>query len=324
MSASAIPIQDEKFNSLGLQKMTVNKEQVVSYSRALGAASEQNPVLVLIHGYPQSSFMWRHLIPLLPSDAPLFVPDLPGYGSSAPIFDNSKYSVGSAILAALLTEAKRTSSKSIDNLPIVLIGHDRGARVAHHLAVQGFPGVSLQGVCLIDIVPTIVQWEASAKNPAEVVGYFHWPFLANVDLATRMITAFGPGNWCEEMCLRWAGKTNAAVSSFKADDALAVYRGFFEQPHTLDSSNKDYEAGATVEVEAQRKWRDEGKKIGVKTLVIYSESYIGNRYEFPNVWKEWVDGDLQLHALGGGIGHFGAEEAPKETAGALGKWLKAL
>lgn len=57
MSASATSIQDEKLKSLGLQKMTVNKEQVVSYSRGLGAASAQNPVLVLIHGYPQSSYM---------------------------------------------------------------------------------------------------------------------------------------------------------------------------------------------------------------------------------------------------------------------------
>lgn len=57
MSASAISIQDAKFKSLGLQKMTVNKEQVVTYSRTLGAASEQNPILVLLHGYPQSSFM---------------------------------------------------------------------------------------------------------------------------------------------------------------------------------------------------------------------------------------------------------------------------
>ena len=58
MSASAISIQDDKFKNLALQKTTVNKEQIVTYSRALGAASEQNPVLMLLHGYPQSSFMY--------------------------------------------------------------------------------------------------------------------------------------------------------------------------------------------------------------------------------------------------------------------------
>ena len=57
MSASSVSIQDNKLKSLGLQKMTVNREQIISYSRGLGSASEQNPVLVLIHGYPQSSYM---------------------------------------------------------------------------------------------------------------------------------------------------------------------------------------------------------------------------------------------------------------------------
>lgn len=80
------------------------------------------------------------------------MPDLPGYGLSGPIEDNSKISVGRTVLAALLTEYKRTSSKPLDNVPIVIIGHDRGARVAHHLAVQGFSGVNIQGVVLIDIV----------------------------------------------------------------------------------------------------------------------------------------------------------------------------
>lgn len=56
-SASAIKAQDDKFSSLGLSKTIVNAEQVVTYSRGLGGVSEKNPVLVLIHGYPQSSYM---------------------------------------------------------------------------------------------------------------------------------------------------------------------------------------------------------------------------------------------------------------------------
>ena len=60
-----------------------------------------------------------------------------------------------------------------------------------------------------------------------------------------MINAFGPGSWCEEMSLRWAGKNPNGLSVFKADDSINVYKQFFEQPHTLDSSNKDYEAGSS-------------------------------------------------------------------------------
>lgn len=60
--------------------------------------------------------------------------------------------MGIALLGALKTEAKRTTSKGVEEIPVVLIGHDRGARVAHRLAVSGVDGVDIRGVCLIDIV----------------------------------------------------------------------------------------------------------------------------------------------------------------------------
>lgn len=103
---------------------------------------------------------WRHLIPLLPKDAPVFAPDLPGYGASGTIEKNDKLTVGITLMSALRTEIKRTSSKSIESVPVVLIGHDRGARVAHRLAVTGVEGVDVLGVCLIDIV-----------SPASLDGY---------------------------------------------------------------------------------------------------------------------------------------------------------
>jgi pimeloyl-ACP methyl ester carboxylesterase len=92
-------------------------------------------------------------IPRLPQQSPVFVPDLPGYGASAPIKDNDKLSVGKVVLSAVKTQVKRSSSQYTSaNIPIILVGHDRGARVAHRLAVSGYQGVDINGVCLIDIV----------------------------------------------------------------------------------------------------------------------------------------------------------------------------
>jgi hypothetical protein len=56
-STKSLKIQDDKFSSLGLSKTIVNKEEVVCYSRSLSSVSEKNPILVLIHGYPQSAYM---------------------------------------------------------------------------------------------------------------------------------------------------------------------------------------------------------------------------------------------------------------------------
>ncbi|KAI4666995.1 uncharacterized protein J4E79_001676 [Alternaria viburni] len=327
-SRSALHIQDTKFNDLGLSKSTLNKEKVCCYTRSLENASDENPILVLIHGYPQSAYMWRHLIPLLPSKAPLFVPDLPGYGASAPIAQNDKLSIGTAVLEALKTEVKKGKSPDGD-IKVILIGHDRGARVAHHLTVSGVDGVKILGVCLIDIVPTSTQWQhftSPATAAKEITGYFHWPLLANVDLATRMITAFGPSKWCQEMILRWSGKSNAGIEKLKANDSLTVYGDFFNQEHTLKATCEDYKEGATTDVEREEKNQKEGRKIEVPLLLVYSAASIGSRFDFPDVWKEWVGEGVKIenHGLGDGVGHFGAEEAPEECATAIVDWTKTF
>ncbi|KAF2028283.1 alpha/beta-hydrolase [Setomelanomma holmii] len=331
-SIKSLKIQDDKFSSLGLTKTTVNKEEVVCYSRGLSSVSEKNPILVLVHGYPQSAYMWRHIIPLLPKDAPIFAPDLPGYGGSAPIEQNDKLTIGNTVLAALKTQLKRTTSgPSTNDIPIVLIGHDRGARVSHRLVVSGYEGIDILGVCLIDIVPSCTQWQhyvSPVRAAKEISGYFHWPLLANVSLATRMITAFGGANWCTEMIQRWAGKNPTGVASLKADDAFAVYGGFFEKESVIVATSEDYKHGATTDVEMDEADQKAGKKIDKPLLLLYSADFIGSRFDFDfgNVWKEWTKDGTKIvnHGLENGIGHFGAEEAPEECAKVIIDWLGVL
>jgi hypothetical protein len=50
-------IQDRKFASLGLQK-TISHAGIVSYNKNLNTANANNPILVLLHGYPQSAYMY--------------------------------------------------------------------------------------------------------------------------------------------------------------------------------------------------------------------------------------------------------------------------
>jgi hypothetical protein len=55
-ATSATKIQDDKFSSLGLTKTVIDTVHLCCYTRSLENTSEKNPVLVLIHGYPQSAY----------------------------------------------------------------------------------------------------------------------------------------------------------------------------------------------------------------------------------------------------------------------------
>lgn len=82
------------------------------------------------------------------------MPDLPGYGASGTISPNDKLSAGKAVFEALKTEVQRAKNNKADHdkIKVVVIGHDRGARVSHHVTVSGVENVDILGVCLIDIV----------------------------------------------------------------------------------------------------------------------------------------------------------------------------
>jgi pimeloyl-ACP methyl ester carboxylesterase len=237
-----------------------------------------------------------------------------------------KLSVGTAILSSL----QRHLPPSSNDIPIILIGHDRGARISHRLVVSKPTGFSILATCLIDIVPTCTQWH-NASNPAtkaakEVTGYFHWPFLANVDLATRMITAYGGGKWCTEMIDSWSGSNASGLAKLKSNDSFTVYAGFFENEHVVRASCEDYKHGASTDLVLQEEDQEMGRKIDVPVLLLYATDFIGKRFDFSTVWDAWVNEGVGITSRGleGGIGHFGPEEAPEECAIGIGKWLQGL
>ena len=325
--ATMAHIQDQKFAGLGFQKSTSGKG-TVSYHKDLSKAGDTAPILVLLHGYPNSAFLWRHVVPLLPS-YPVFIPDLPGYGNSAPPAKHDKVSVGLVILDALreLVQASVASPQ-----PVILIAHDRGARIAHHLHVSSphssIFGFTITGLALLDIVPTLSQWSIG-DSAAGAKGWFHWSFLANPSIAIPMIRAYGGGKWARDMIARWAGSTASGHAWKAQDEALAVYSSFFENDSVIEATTMDYEAGAGADVEFEKRAIEEGRRIEVPLLLVYSGTFLPTRAKKPilEVWSQpWSAGPhlITERPVGGGVGHFVSEEAPKETADAIGEWLRTL
>ncbi|KAF2093653.1 alpha/beta-hydrolase [Rhizodiscina lignyota] len=317
-------IQDKGFSDLGLTKHTVGSPSLCCYARNLDQASANNPILVLIQGYPQTSYMWRLTVPLLPPSAPLFIPDLPGYGQSEPLQKHDKLTVGLAILSGL-----KTLTKSSSTTPIVLIGHDRGGRVSHRLAVSKSDvsnlGFDLLATSVIDIVPTKVQWAAFA-DPRSSVIYWHWPFLAK-PFAPEIINTIGGSKYIFQQGLRSiAGQGSKSATNLASGDAMKVYGAAFDNPSVVQASCADYEAASNVDIEMQDADQAAGKKIEVPFMVLHGSQYIAKTFDVKKVWGEWImdEKSLSVHCAAEGIGHFVPEEAPEETVQVIGDWLKAL
>jgi len=203
----------------------------------------------------------------------------------------------------------------------VIGGHDRGARICHRLAVDNndhFENFIIHGIFLLDIVPTLVQWQTFSDSKASK-GSFHWPFLANVDLATSIIKAQRGDVWCRTMIERWAGKDHSGLESLKADGAVEIYSHYMAQDSVIRASCEDYRAGAEEDVQLQKQDQTSGRKLSIDTLVLYSADYLGSRYDVEDVWHQWSEKPLtvSVQGIGGDVGHFIAEERPEETASAI-------
>lgn len=144
-----------------------------------------------------------------------------------------------------------------------------------------------------------------------------------------MISAFGGANWARCMIDRWAGSNAAGRASMAADDAGAVYAAFFERDDVVLATTRDYEAGATVDLEFESAAVERGDMICVPLLLVYSKEFLPKRATVPvrEVWsRPWSAGGEALTecAIAGGVGHFVPEEAPEETAEAVREWLVGL
>ncbi|KAH6717335.1 putative Fluoroacetate dehalogenase [Leptodontidium sp. MPI-SDFR-AT-0119] len=309
--------------SLGLESNinTAGSDKIFYCCRSLEQSSDSNPILVLIHGYPQSNFMWRHIIPLLPPQIPLFIPDIPGYGRSSPLSTpHSKLNTGLSILTALHALLSPTSTHGI-----ILAGHNRGAHISQRLTVSNpHPSFKILGTILLDITPSLTRW-SSFGSPSTAVGGFHWPFLVNVSLATSMINALGGDVWARFCLERWSGNSTSALSKFKENNAWEVYMSDFKHESVVQASCDDYRAGAEEDVVMQEEDQRQGRKMNCPVLKVYSELFLGEKYDMRAVWEEFMGkAELELVGIGGGVGHFVAEEAPEETAEAMVRFYERV
>lgn len=145
------------------------------------AISGRGPAVLLLHGYPESHVMWHRVAPRLAQRNTVVLADLRGYGDSSrpsPTPDHSTYSKR-AMGADQIGLMERLGFETF-----AVVGHDRGARVAHRMCLDHPERVTR--VAFLDIVPTLHVLTHVDRHLAQT--YYHWFFLAQEpDLPERMI-----------------------------------------------------------------------------------------------------------------------------------------
>jgi haloacetate dehalogenase len=286
--------------------------EVELFARTGGDRSK--PPLLLLHGYPQTHVMWHRVARSLAADFALVIPDLRGYGDSTkpqpaatPELDHAQHSkrAMAADLAALM--------RSLGHERFAVVGHDRGGRVAHRLALDHPERVAR--LVVIDIAPTLDMYEATDMRFAS--WYYHWFFLIQpAPLPERMIGGDPP------FYLRWTlGAWSTQGLAFIEPEALAEYERCFGRADAIHAACEDYRASASIDLEHDRAGRAAGEKIACELLVLWGErGVIGRLFEPLALWRAQCAAAVSGQSMA--AGHLIPEELPDQTAGLLRDFLR--
>jgi haloacetate dehalogenase len=262
----------------------------------------EGPPVVLLHGWPQTWFCWRLLMPLLAERFTLIAPDLRGYGLS----DKPAGGFDKRTMAADV----RALARELGHDRVALVGHDRGARVAHRYALD-HPG-EVERLAVLDVIPTRAMFARIDEQLAR--GFWHWLFHLQPDLPELLVG----GNI--DAYLRWFFE-RWTHNRPPVEEAVPEYVRAFSAPGALRAGFHDYRATVPDDLEADDASAAAGDKLTVPVLALWGATGLTGKLPVVDIWREYAT-DVDGEAIGD-CGHFLPEEQPAVVADRLLRFLAA-
>jgi haloacetate dehalogenase len=259
------------------------------------------PVL-LLHGYPQTHVCWHRVASALAERFTVVCTDLRGFGDSdKPPSDPEHMAYSKRVMA----QDQVAVMQSLGFSEFAVVGHDRGARVAHRMALDHAERVTK--LALLDIIPTSVAFANVDKEMA--TGAFNWFFSIQPDGLPERLIGAEPAFYLHWILDHWSGRKGAL-----APEAVAEYERCFDAA-MIRATNEEFRAAATVDLAHDE--ADKGRKISCPTLLLWSAASWTN-FDVLEVWRSRAE-DVRGAAFD--CGHFLPEEHPKRTAAELIRFL---
>ena len=277
----------------GFEQRSIDVDEQVHIHAIIGGSG---PPLLLLHGHPQTLAIWHRVAPALAERFTVVAVDLRGYGDSSKpsgTADHSNY------CKRVMAQDQMSVMRHLGFDSFDVLAHDRGARVAHRLAVDHPQAVSR--LVLLDIAPTLSMYQQTSETFARA--YWHWFFLIQPSpLPERLIEA-DPAAYIVDVM----GRRSAGLTPFDPL-ALAEYQRCMALEGTAHGLCEDYRAAAGLDMEHERADIEEGRMIEAPLLVLWGEQGVIQRcFEPLEEWRRLahrVDGEALP------CGHYIPEEAP--------------
>ncbi|KIC49029.1 alpha/beta hydrolase [Tateyamaria sp. ANG-S1] len=266
--------------------------------------SGDGPPVLLLHGFPQTRMMWHAIAPALAQNFTVVTADLRGYGASTkpPRMEDMSFRHMAADQRALMAYL------GFDRFH--LVGHDRGGRTAHRMALDN--PEAILSLTVMDIVPTHHLLDQLSQQVAKA--YYHWFFLAQAEPLPETMIGHDPDAFFESCLAGWGG----GMGGFDPD-ALDAYRTSWRDPDCIRTMCNDYRAAIDVDFDLDA--ADLGRTVDCPALVLYgADGIMGRAYDVPATWRDRL-AHMQAKGLPGG--HFFPDTHPAETVQALKDFLTA-
>ncbi|MFL4905749.1 alpha/beta fold hydrolase [Streptomyces sp. MMS24-I2-30] len=274
----------------------------VALHTAVGGSG--SPV-VLLHGFPQTHLMWRHVAADLAADHTVICPDLRGYGASDKPAENAD---GTAYAKRTMAADIVALARALGHERFALAGHDRGALVAFRAGLDHPETITHLGI--LDIVPTLDMWNV-LHGVSAAVGY-HLFLMAQPPGLPEAMIAGSADAFFGSFLDAWANDPAALPTEVRAEYLRA-------SAAAVTSIVADYRASAGIDITHDQADLDAGTRFAMPVTVVQQDWGAQLGYDAAGVWQAWApDLDHRLTRAG----HFMAEEDPAAIAAALRDLLK--
>ncbi|WP_170323494.1 alpha/beta fold hydrolase [Cryptosporangium phraense] len=259
--------------------------------------------IVLLHGFPETHLMWRHVAADLAADHTVLVPDLRGYGDSDKPAEASADTYSKRTMAADVVAL----AKAFGHDRFALAGHDRGALVAIRAGLDHPDTVT--HLASLDVLPTLESWDV-LRGVHGAVGWHLYLMAQPAGLPEKMIAAVADefyGSFLDQ----WAGNSDAIPEDVRAEYLRA-------SAAATPSIVADYRATAGIDVAHDTVDRDAGHRLAMPVTVLQQDWGAALGFDAEGIWSRWA-ADLDHRTTS--AGHFMAEEAPAEVVKAIRELL---